>query len=68
MPCGVDLVFPPENRLLWRELLNYENAVFVSEFPLGTKAAALTLRKRNKLIVAFARGVSSARPPGVGVR
>jgi predicted Rossmann fold nucleotide-binding protein DprA/Smf involved in DNA uptake len=32
-------------------------AVAVSEFPFGTLASKLTLRKRNKLIVAFARGV-----------
>ena len=29
----------------------------VSEFPFGTAASSLTLRKRNKLIVAFAQGV-----------
>jgi hypothetical protein len=29
----------------------------VSEFPFGTAASALTLRKRNKMIVAFATGV-----------
>src|SRR5262249_23670114 len=57
MPCGVDLVFPPENRELWKELLAYPAAAFVSELPFGRKTAALALRKRNKLIVAFARGV-----------
>ena len=57
MPCGVDLVFPPENRVLWRELMNSDRAVFLSEFPLGRRAASLTLRKRNKLIVAAALGV-----------
>src|SRR6185503_14852705 len=54
---GLDLSFPPENRSLWNELLEYERAVFVSEFPFGRRAASLTLRKRNRLIVAFARGV-----------
>jgi DNA protecting protein DprA len=57
MPCGLDRPFPPENRGLWERLLAYPGAAFVSEFPFGTAAAALTLRKRNKLIVAFARGV-----------
>lgn len=57
MPCGVDLVFPPENRTLWKELLESGQAVFVSEFALGRRAEGLTLRKRNKLIVAAARGV-----------
>ena len=57
MPCGVDLIFPPENRELWHELMNSDRAVFLSEFALGRRAASLTLRKRNKLIVAAARGV-----------
>ena len=57
MPCGVDLVFPPENRTLWYELLDSGRAVFVSEFALGRRAESLTLRKRNKLIVAAAQGV-----------
>jgi DNA processing protein len=67
MPCGLDLSFPPENRSLWNELLAYDRAVFVSEFPFGRRAASLTLRKRNRLIVAFARGVlvsQSARDGG----
>ena len=57
MPCGVDRVFPPENRKLWHRLLESDRAVFLSEFALGRRAESLTLRKRNKLIVAAARGV-----------
>jgi DNA processing protein len=57
MPGGLDRPFPPENRGLWEELLCYGGAAFVSEFPFGTSASSLTLRKRNKLIVAFAQGV-----------
>lgn len=57
MPSGLDRPFPPENRELWAEFLRYSGAALVSEFPFGTPASAMTLRKRNKLIVAFARGV-----------
>lgn len=57
MPCGLDRSFPPENKNLWRELLGYSGATFVTEFPFGTTASALTLRRRNKLIVGLARGV-----------
>jgi DNA processing protein len=57
MPCGLDRPFPPENKEFFQELLEYEMALAVSEFPFGTAASSLTLRKRNKLIVAFARGV-----------
>ena len=61
MPCGLDRVFPPENRILWEELLNYAGAVFVSQFGFGQRASSLMLRKRNKLIVAFAQGVLVAQ-------
>lgn len=57
MPCGTDRVFPPENRTLWSKLLDSNRAVFVSEFEFGHRAESLTLRKRNKLIVAAAQGV-----------
>lgn len=61
MPCGLDKVFPPENRGLWEELLTQPGAVFVSEFGFGQRASSLLLRKRNKLIVAFAQGVLVAQ-------
>jgi DNA processing protein len=57
MPGGLDRPFPPENRRLWNSLVRYPGATMVSEFPFGTAASALTLRKRNKLIVAASRGV-----------
>lgn len=57
MPCGLDRPFPPENRELWREFNEYPLAVMLSEFPFGTAAATLTLRKRNKTIVGLALGV-----------
>lgn len=57
MPGGLDRPFPPENKKLWEAFLEYPHAAFVSEFSFGTAAASLTLRKRNKLIVAFAHGV-----------
>ena len=57
MPCGLDKIFPRENKKIWDELLAYPGAVFVSEFGFGKRASSLSLRKRNKLIVAFAQGV-----------
>ncbi len=61
MPCGLDNVFPPENRGLWDKLLEDPNAVFVSEFGFGQRTSSLLLRKRNKLMVAFTRGVVVAQ-------
>lgn len=57
MPSGLERPFPPENKQLWEQFLVSNRAVFVSEFGFGVRAASLTLRKRNRLIVAFARGV-----------
>ena len=57
MAGGLDRPFPPENRPLWDRFLKHSGVVFVTEFGFGMKVASLTLRKRNKLIVAFARGV-----------
>lgn len=66
MPSGLDRPFPPENRDFFVELRNYDKAVIVSEFPFGTAASTLTLRKRNKLIVAFARGVMLSQTSASG--
>ena len=66
MPCGLDRPFPPENRQLFTELLHYPHAAVVSEFPFGTGASSLTLRKRNKLIVALALGVMLSQSSAKG--
>lgn len=57
MAGGVAQPFPPENRALWDQLLPSGKAVFVSESPFDRRADALTLRRRNKLIVALSLGV-----------
>lgn len=57
MPCGVDLLYPSENRCLWNQLLQYPGAAFVSEFRFGQRALPRTLAKRNKLIAAYSAGV-----------
>jgi DNA processing protein len=66
MPSGLDRPFPPENRSLWAELLTYPNAAFVSELAFGTGAASLTLRRRNRLIVALSRGVLVSQSAAAG--
>ena len=57
MPNGLERPFPPENKNLWREMMRSSRALAVSEFPLGMRASAISLRKRNKLIVALSQGV-----------
>lgn len=66
LPNGLDRPFPPENSALWEELLGYPDALMVSEFPLGRGADSLTLRKRNKLIVAFSLGVLVSQSSATG--
>jgi len=66
MPSGLDRPFPPENRSLWAELLAYPHAAFVSELAFGTGAASLTLRRRNRLIVALSRGVLVSQSAATG--
>lgn len=66
MPSGLAAPFPPENRKNWDQLLTSDRAVFVSEFAFNRRAASLTLRKRNKLIVAFASGVLVAQSASNG--
>lgn len=66
MPCGLDRPFPPENRPLWREFLDYPGAVLVSEFPFGTAASALTLSKRNKTIVGLSHGALIGQASATG--
>lgn len=66
MPCGLDRSFPPENRSLWREFLDYPGAVLVSEFPFGAAASALTLSKRNKTIVGLSHGALIGQASATG--
>jgi DNA protecting protein DprA len=66
MPSGLDRPFPPENKGLWQRFLTSPHAVFVSEFAFGSGANSLNLKKRNKLIVAFAKGVVIAQSAADG--
>ena len=66
MPCGVDQVFPPENLDLWKQLLHYPLAVFVSEVGFGQRATSLSLRRRNKLIASFSQAVLVAQSASDG--
>jgi DNA processing protein len=52
---GVDYIYPTENKNLYERM--WENNLIVSEFPLGTKPEDWKLQKRNKTIVALARGI-----------
>ena len=53
--CGVDVVYPPENRYLFRDVIR--NGCILSEFPPGTPPYAPHFPQRNRIISGLSDGV-----------
>ena len=53
--CGLDVVYPPENRKLASDIIHH--GALVSEFYPGTKPDAMNFPPRNRIISGLARAV-----------
>ncbi len=52
--CGIDVVYPPENKKLIKEIINC--GAVISEFPLGTIPDARNFPQRNRIISGISKG------------
>lgn len=53
--CGLDIVYPPENRELLNEIIRHGAAI--SEFNIGTQPLAQNFPKRNRIISGLSRAI-----------
>ncbi|MCK4351957.1 DNA-processing protein DprA [candidate division WOR-3 bacterium] len=53
--CGIDVVYPPENRLLMQEIISH--GACISEFPIGDSPWAGNFPARNRLISGLSKAI-----------
>ncbi|HPI36835.1 MAG TPA: DNA-processing protein DprA [Ignavibacteriaceae bacterium] len=52
--CGLDVIYPPENRKIFNEIAN--SGMVISEYELGTKPDAPNFPRRNRIISGISLG------------
>ena len=55
--CGIDQVYPKENKKLAEEILAHEKGCILTEFPIGSEPAAWHFPMRNRIISGLSQGV-----------
>lgn len=56
MGCGLDRVYPEENKMIFEEIINKGGAV-ISEYVIGTKPLAKNFPRRNRIISGISDGL-----------
>lgn len=55
--CGIDQIYPRENRKLAEQILAHEKGCILTEFPLGSLPLAWHFPQRNRIISGLSQGV-----------
>lgn len=55
MGCGIDIVYPPENLALYRQI--EEQGAIVSEFPFGRRADRQSFPMRNRVVAGMCEAI-----------
>jgi DNA processing protein len=59
--CGIDFIYPWENRQLYREIL--QQGLVISEYPAQTKPHRLHFPKRNRIVAGLCRAILVMEAP-----
>lgn len=55
--CGIDQIYPRENRKLAEQILTHEKGCILTEFPLGSLPLGWHFPQRNRIISGLSQGV-----------
>lgn len=55
--CGVDVIYPKENKGLYQKILEHTNGAVISELPLGSAPLKHHFPLRNRIISGLSRGI-----------